>query len=579
MQLPIFARTTFSQILLIILAIVSVALIVFYIVIKEFEHKNYARIKSLSNGTRIYVIDYKKNTVLFFDRAKLRIQKEVSFDMFLDQFLDLERDRVKQWIENLLIAKSDTPKFLEADVHINKDKRVFFSFLQVQKIDIKNKIIHIDSYIMKYLVSKNNVLKKGKRPIVTSVQMQEILSTSKYKNRGAVFVVRFFHTRIQANPTRQVENLLLAQLRNNINHYLNSNRYMVDLSDATIAIFDLKLSSRRIALQFAHSLRKELSRFVDLNSLHETYSFSIGICEMSKTDGSFKELIKKAKATSIVADTHHDNIALYDDEAQIEKSSVASFETEINNIIKNKELKYFFRPVVNAKIGQIYGYYSYIKSLNNVFTSIQEIKEFSYKIGQGKELFGLISKSIIPKFINERDGSDLRLFYSISIMEYKFIAKSLSHIAGIKDLKLSFVFDEEELYNWQHDNGEIEDAIESLRQRGHEVVLCLKNKNLLLTKLIIQLFDCFIIDGTLSRGVKRNSRMRLTVHSLVEKLEQFNRPIIVMDMETWNGVEIMTRLGIDLISSDVISEYDEMILPVDKKKMAKLKGLITTNRN
>ncbi len=567
-----------TNILYTLLAVILVSFVILTLVIFSRERKYAQDLLDHSNSARIYSIDLKNGVVRYFDRNKLRLQKTVSVDSFLDQFIEQERDIVRVWLADLVNSKTDTPSYIEADIRLNRNKKVFFSFIQVQKIDYKNKIIHLESYIMKFLVSKSKIFNKGKKSITTIAQMQEMIANSKHKPHVTAVLIRFYHARLQSNPTRQVESLLLAQLKNCISPFLSQQRFMVDLTDSSIVVLDLKITSRRDVLQLAHSIEKQLSRYIDLNALHEAYEYSIGVCEYSKSDGSLSELIKKAKAASIVADNTLEHIALYDEDMQIEKNSVISFEKEIENIIKNKELRYLFRPILNMKRGTILGYSSFVKSENAIFNSVHEIKEYSYKTGSSKDLFTLVAKNVIPYYAENVESENQRLFYYISVTEVRLVIKSLSRMSDAKNVRIVLVFDEEEIYDWQHENGDISKDIDELTSKGYEVALNLKNKNLLLTSNTISIFDYFIIDGTLSGGVKKNSRMRLAIHTLVETLEQFKRPTIVMDIETWNGIELMMKSGIDYISSDVLAPYSEQLERVDKKKTLKLKSMSENNR-
>ena len=70
--------------------------------------------------------------------------------------------------------------------------------------------------------------------------------------------------------------------------------------------------------------------------------------------------------------------------------------------------------------------------------------------------------------------------------------------------------------------------------------------------------------------VKHNNRIRLSLYALIESLLKYNRPIIATDLEGWQAVELIIKSGISYISSDVVAPSNDMLLPVDRKKMEKL---------
>ena len=60
------------------------------------------------------------------------------------------------------------------------------------------------------------------------------------------------------------------------------------------------------------------------------------------------------------------------------------------------------------------------------------------------------------------------------------------------------------------------------------------------------------------------------MYSLIEALLRYNRPIIASDLESWQSVELIIESGITYISTDVISPSNDMLLPIEKKKLEKV---------
>jgi len=70
--------------------------------------------------------------------------------------------------------------------------------------------------------------------------------------------------------------------------------------------------------------------------------------------------------------------------------------------------------------------------------------------------------------------------------------------------------------------------------------------------------------------IKKNTRDRLGILTLVEQLLKYHKPIIATDLGSSQAIEIIIKSGINLISSDSISASSEMLLPIDKKKLTRL---------
>ncbi|HOZ02522.1 MAG TPA: hypothetical protein PKV57_01765, partial [Bacilli bacterium] len=64
--------------------------------------------------------------------------------------------------------------------------------------------------------------------------------------------------------------------------------------------------------------------------------------------------------------------------------------------------------------------------------------------------------------------------------------------------------------------------------------------------------------------------IRLSIHTLIEQLLKYNRPIIATDLEGWQAIELIIKSGVTIVSSETISPSNDMLLPVEKKKMEKL---------
>ena len=70
-----------------------------------------------------------------------------------------------------------------------------------------------------------------------------------------------------------------------------------------------------------------------------------------------------------------------------------------------------------------------------------------------------------------------------------------------------------------------------------------------------------------------DAKIRSKLHSLVEKLLRYNKPIIASDIEGWDAIEIIVRSGLKYISSEFFAPYDPMLNPIPNKSMKKVRDM------
>ena len=110
-------------------------------------------------------------------------------------------------------------------------------------------------------------------------------------------------------------------------------------------------------------------------------------------------------------------------------------------------------------------------------------------------------------------------------------------------------------------------------EKGFFLALLLNDKDLLLDDAVYFLFDYFIVGSAMLSTIRKNNRIRLSTYTLIESLLKYNKDIIATDLESWQSVELIIESGISLISSEVIAPSNDMLLPLEKKKMEKVASM------
>lgn len=557
--------------LLIVVAIITFVVIIVAISLNNYDNKSVRRKFEISaNTTRIIRIDYKTKMVRYFNKSDMQKQIVCTLEDFLLHFAYEERVRIEKWIDELFTSKKSVNDYLEADVIFEKEKRNYYSFLQVQKIDKKKKILHLESYVLKYLDVKNSGDKRKISNIsVTNIEQMLTIEKVKSKNKGSFLFVSFRNIKIQDEDDDKVDSLFFMSIKNIIAPFLANNCTFADYSQSSFTIYYPGINSRKNLLRLMHSISKSIAKYLKINSCSETYTYAITATLINEDNCTYKQLVRNTKSILLTAMEHPDHVMIYDDNIISTNEIQSSYENEFSNLISKKDFKILYQPVINIKTGTILAYTSMIKCNNTIFSNIQELKEYAFKVGKLKDLFSMFNKKILGRFNNE-NISNVKLIYHVSVLEREYIAKSLSHFAGADSEKIILAFSETEIVEWLNEEDDVINSFKNLKEHGYNIALFIDKKELLLTNALMKLFDFFILDSELVNACRKGGRSILIMHTLIDSLKGYSDKIIAYGLDTINAMYLIYKMGIKYMSSNLISQSDEMILPLEKKKTNKV---------
>lgn len=562
--------------IIIFLVIVALVLILFVIFVSFFvsRHgdKKYRKdIKDQANTVRVYIIDIKNNMVRFFNRSNIREQRTISVTDFYNQFPNFEREKLIEWIASLLDSSETAPDYFEIDVIMSKNKKAYFSMLQVQEVNKDKQIVHLESYLLRYLPPKTN---EGK--VVSASSMEEIsrilLDNSPF--RGVAVAFNFHYKRsTSSNRNGSFDRLIFTQIKELISPHITPNRYYIEPSQHEIVVFDTRLTSHSSIMLFVHSIVNDINRFLSLNSLIDQVGITVGVVEHKFFPNEAEKLLHQSLSVAAYGQEDNELITWYEQGMRGDDTIDQSNRTEVENIIRNRKLKFLYRPILDSEKLKILGYQSFIQPFDTFFDSIAELKEYAVRTEDDKDLFGTIARNVIAHFINEKSGDYHRLFFNVLWAEKPYILKTFGHINRIKETHIVLVFAEEDMSDQTYDDEVMIGELRAYKVKGYEVALRLADKDLLLNSTFYDMFDFFILDEKMTNDINTNSRRRMDMRSLVEKLLKYNKPIIATDLQNWNAIELVIKSGIKYIASETISPSDEMILPISQKNLNKIKTM------
>ena len=574
---------TIFFIIMVLIAVFFSVIIVTFIVASSRNHIYTERIQAESTTVRIYVIDAKNNSVIYFNRSDLKNKKQSDMNAFYSHFHLNDIDKIKSWIISICTDYRTADKYLEADVLVNHGKYMYFSLLKLLKYDPNEGIIHLESFILKYITPNNASNKKKKKALFTGVvkrSTMESLIVKEKSLKGFTFAIRFYYIRQKVLSNDKIERYMIMTLKNVIYPYASNSRIsrqIIDSGENELLLFDLRIASRDEAMVLATSIAHNIKKCIGVNGFSDSINFSIGVVENAQYYQDLDSMISKAQEACISAQHNGQELLLYQKQAT-PLVETEKYRQEVENLMRPNSLRFLFRPIFDVSKRRTLGYFEYVKAYDSPFASFAEMSKYAARVNLNKEFFALISRYVIPKFASERQEDHWRLFMLVSLQDIDHMSEVLNQIPQTKNVHLVLVFNEQEINENSSHLELLNDSLKALRSNHFELAMLMKDKNLLLDPSVYTNFDYFVAGSMMIGEIRKNNRIRLSIHSLIESLLKYHKPIIATDLESWQAIELIIKSGVDIVSSEIVSASNDMLLPIEKKKIDKLTAMDDTYR-
>ena len=553
---------------------VIVATTIFFVVSQINETKFKKSLDYESTTTKIYIIDAKKNRIVAFNKSDMSHKEETDLVSFYNTFHPNDVEKVKNWVFQIMVGQENKDEYLEADV-IGPNRKPYFSLLHLLKYDYNVGLIHIENHILKYITPNNLPNRKNNKNLITGVvkrsQIMQIINKNKSLS-GFTFGIRFFYSKQKIISNDKIERHMVMTLKNAIYPYCSNPKFprqIMDNGENELLVFDIRISNKESAMQLANSMARSLRRQMEVNGFSGYINFCIGVVGNGQFYQDYDALEEKVRETCISGQASGEEVILYQRNIKAEDSLI-KYNEQIEHLLKDGALRYLYRPIINARNASIIGFFEYVKAYDSPFSNFSEMSKYSARINKNLELFAIICKNVIPKFVSENQESNASLFLQVSIIDINGIVDIVKSVANYQKANIVLVIDEQEINENSSNLELLINSLNNLKTNGFELALSLKDKNLLLNDQIYFLFQYFVVGSSMMGEVKHNNRSRLSLYNLIESLLKYERPIIATDLDGWQAVELIIKSGIGFISSDAVSGSNDMLLPVEKKKMEKL---------
>ncbi len=567
-------------ILVISTGIFLIIVVFFFILMKVREKKYHQVIKEESNTIRIYIIDVKKRNVTYFTRSDMTNKHTSDLDSFYAMFNVADISRLRNWIFKICEDISTAPRYIEADMLDDNTHKDVFSLLRLIDYKPQYGIIHLEMQLLNFItpMNKNIEMKKtpqkGGKGVTTMLTMNNIINKSR-STKGYTFAIRLSILNKVFSENEQ-EKLMMLKIKDQVYPFAYDSshpRHLIELNSQELVVVDLKIDDRREAYQLASSMAKMMKKVIAINDYGGKIKFGIGLVENMMFYHNFGDIVSHAQEASLTAiqDDHeiycYERILSTDNKEDVYRDRSRD---QIEKLISSRHVKCLFRPIVDVEKESVFGYLETAKTYGTSFASYNEMVRYASMLGKNRELFNLVAKTVIPKYADESPNLRIPLFFRVSIHDFENIKTILPTISRIEKVKLILMFDEQEISQNSGHILELKNELESLKSLGYRLAMEMKDKNLLLDTSFYRVFDYFVAGTSMTGEIKKNNIKRLSIRTLIESLLKYNKPIIATGLEGWQSVELMIKSGVNYVSSEVISPSNEMILPVEKKKMQKI---------
>lgn len=549
--------------------VMSVVSFITFFVQKRILSKK-ASIKSYFIGMEI---DLNNGRVIFFDRKDCSKHRVMSIESFYRMLHKKDVTRIKLWFEDIKRSYDFSDKYIETEL-ITKKQEGFLLLLRAINYDEENKILYLEAHQLSRM-NRSQGRKRATNPDYSLVKRSQIESAfeSLKKKSGYVFSIRFFFKNNDVINDATIERSILYRLKNEVYAYLDenkNNRFVYDEYDDQIYLFDFKIKDDEQAKQFCELIYKDLQIFINVKGFSRAHGCAVGAVNLVSDNIKFIDSIKKASQVSDVARINEVPFIISNNETDI----MASFDSSlVDKVFDRDSLRLLFRPIINVNTEQVIGYFGNVKCVDTHFESYFEIARYINKVDRNEELLSRVFQQFVSKFYFERPKVKTKLFLQVSLVDLDHLGNVLTNITHSKESSLVLMFEESEVNANVFSLDLLNQQLHVLTSLGYEIGLLLKNEDTLLENEFYSVFNYFIIGSAMVSKVKDNSRARLSNKFLIESLLQYKRPIVITDLDGWSSIDLFIKSGCTLLSGDDISPSSEMILPIEKAKIARLRKI------
>ena len=524
-----------------------------------------------NSSARTYFIDLSSNKVRYFDSINLGNVRVTSLGKFYARFPQPGQRKVIDWVKELAYGSEGASEYIEVPITIAHTGGQMMTMLQADHVDTENGTLRINSFLLNFTPTTNKV---GENKQVSTLEEYAAAVTPNLKKKKGMSACFLFTSKRRSDMEGGVDRVIMTQIKSALVPLLVGKRLLLCPSDNEIVLADTSIYESTRALPLIREAKNLINAYLSLNSLLSEIDYRIGVVYHADEKGP-EEVLERARETASYAFDTPEGMIIYQKGKSILTSPVASYRTEIERIINDKKISYFFRPIYSVKEKKVVGYLSKQEPIDTYFGTMDDVKNYASRSGDAESLFSTLFRRTLPLFIAQRQDEDQLLFFPVRVDDLPFMMRIVAKSVKARETKNVFLFNEADLrdhVNFANPESFI-DEITRIKAKGHGVGLLINKPELGLSELIYSVFDHFICSFASSSSVTMDNddRVRILLHALPERLLRYDKPIVISDLESWSAIGLVIHSGLTLLSSEQIGKFDEMIEPLPPKILKKLK--------
>lgn len=522
---------------------------------------------------RIFLLDLGEGKVTYFNRGSFGERKNGLLPQFFQQFTAKEVDRLDKWVNALIDPKSEASKFYKVDVFVRDMRRSYASILEVTGVDYEKKIIHLESYLYRYLKANDQmnltVKKKENIGYLTEEELVKVYRRAHKRGRGVYGAISIAVTASGAQTHRaEIPPHLWYELQNQVAVYRKRSRVIRLVDNHTVGIYFPRSSDVDTAIDVFQSIKKRMSGYLQKNGYNE-YSLGIGLTR-SRQFSEMNMFFKTAEELSLYALKEDGRLLIHDPNQEIKDMDLSLYRSELTQLVARKGVDTLFQPIVNAKTVEILGYLTTFSISGSLFGSFNEAAQFARENKQNEQLVKMVLRKAAARYYNMRRNNKQLLFIPLGLGGVDFISDAFSTQPFANDLKMVFMLEEQDFANTFVNIEDMLKLIKNIKKQKYEVCLIISDTELTLPDKIYGEVDYFMVNEKILTHTVNDERERLSLLSSLGKLLRHQKPIMISDLPKWSEIEYYIRAGVDYVASDEISKKDNSLQTIDKKKALRI---------
>lgn len=302
--------------------------------------------------------------------------------------------------------------------------------------------------------------------------------------------------------------------------------------------------------------------------------FSAGISWYGEDSKDINELVKYADfamydAKHSTKGTHREfNLDVYNEKIYMMENTEA-----INKLIEEKSVRFMFQPIVCLKTGKIYAYEALMRSDLDEFKSPAEILQLASGQFKLKELEEMLVLKAMETAYNNREKLDGAKVFINSIASQMMSSKSLDAVkAKYGDFLNQIVIEITEAEDNTPEKMKLK--VDTIKQYGMMVALDDFGSGYSNELRIISMGpDVVKLDMELIQGISTDTDKQVLCKNIISYCHTRNIKTVCEGVEVREDLEMITKLGADLVQGYYVQKPAYEILPISKEMENELKTI------